>query len=109
MPFPLNSIPREWNLKNIEELPPRIHGIYGISNCHFVFLYIGKAEDVRDDLLQHFKLKNDLALTIADNSPAFFYIATDFYDIDKEEASLICEFVPVCNNSQPKRGNRFQR
>ena len=103
MPFPLNSFPRSWTLKNIEDLPTRIPGIYGITNSHFVFIYIGKAEDLRDQLLQHFKLKSELALNIADNAPTFFYIATDFYDIEQEETSLIHEFVPICNNSQPKR------
>jgi excinuclease UvrABC nuclease subunit len=104
MPFPLDSFPRSWNIKNIEEIRPGVPGIYGITTSHFVFIYIGKANDLREQLLQHFKFASVQAQCIANNGPAFFYIATDFYVNDQEEASLIREFVPICNNTQSKKG-----
>jgi excinuclease UvrABC nuclease subunit len=89
MPFPpQNGMP--FTRAGVEWLAPNQSGVYGIYNAA-LWVYVGKADDLRARLLQH--LSNP---DILRHQPTH-YVTMITTDGDNAERSLIVELRPVAN------------
>ena len=96
MPFPEQD-PREFTEAGIEILDPNQAGVYGIYNNQ-IWIYIGKADDIRKRLLEHFNGTSDQAKCIWRNKPTHYLaVAEGSEGIDTQETALTQEFNPICN------------
>ena len=97
MPF-VRQNPRPFTRQDIESLSPNLRGVYGIFKQpqNPIWIYVGKATDIRDRLLQHL-LGIDGNPCILRQNPTYWIGEINVLNIDSREEELIRELNPVCN------------
>ena len=95
MPFPKQQ-KHDFTTAKICTIKPNQSGIYGVFN-HSWCIYIGKAEDIRESLLQHANGESNQSACILKNGPQYWLAAI----VQKSQLSfweriLLGEFKPVC-------------
>lgn len=89
MPFPQQN-PQPFNRSGVEWLAPNQSGVYGIFR-NGLWIYVGKADDLRARLLQHLSNQD-----ILKHEPTH-YVTMVTSNGDYVERSLIIELQPVAN------------
>ncbi len=92
MPF-AEQTPREFSRAGITSIAQGQRGVYGIFGNN-KWIYIGKADDMRERLLQHL---NDKTSDIHLNHPTHWVANVYKKDPTQEEKDLLLEFKPICN------------
>ena len=95
MPFPKQE-PREFTQAGIEALDPSQKGCYGVfqqTQQGRAWIYVGKTDDLRKRLLEHFGGDN---ACINKYTPTHF-VGTVTDDNEAQEKALIVELDPECN------------
>lgn len=99
MPFPKQAR-HEFIPSRVSAVRPNQPGVYGIFN-HSCCIYIAKAEDIREGLLQHFQRQSDLSACIFEHEPVYWQATiVDRSLLSFWENILRVECRPVCT-SQP--------
>ena len=84
-----------FNQQGITWLVEGQSGVYGIFNRD-VWIYIGKADDLRQRLLEHHNRQSDQSVCIWNNHPTNFVATiTDVSNQDITEQNLIAEYNPI--------------
>ena len=84
---------------HILQIPNNIIGVYGIFNL-VKCVYVGRATDIRDRLLQHCLGSSDQSGCIRINSPIYFVCdEVSIWRYEKVETELINELNPICNRT----------
>jgi excinuclease UvrABC nuclease subunit len=91
MPFPTQT-PQPFTRAGIEWLAPNQSGVYGIFHTG-LWIYVGKADDLRARLFQHLNGDN---LVILRHQPTH-YVTMVTTDGDAAEKQLTVELQPVAN------------
>jgi len=95
MPFPSQER-QPFTKAGIENLKTAQKGCYGIISGDNKWVYIGKGNDIRDRLLQHFNKTSEESTCIWKYNPAqFVTLVTN--DPDGAEKQLLTEFSTYCN------------
>jgi len=71
MPFPEQQ-PRLFDQQGINSLPVGQSGVYGIFKSE-IMIYIGKADDLRQRLVEHFTGQSDQSGRIWNEHPIHFF------------------------------------
>src|SRR5215207_10062123 len=104
LPFPKQE-KHEFTLETISTIRSGQPGIYGIFN-HICCIYIGKAEDIRECLLQHACGESEQSVSIFKKKPQYWLASiVAKSQLDFWERILLQEFRPVCR-PQPGRGRK---
>ena len=92
MPF-IEQTPKEFTYAGITSIERNQRGVYGIFGNN-KWIYVGKAEDIRERLLQHL---NDKTSDIHIHKPTHWVANVYKDDPTQAEKDLIREFNPACN------------
>jgi len=92
MPF-VEQDPRLYTREGILALDPGQTGVYGIFNAT-TWIYVGKAEDLRERLLEH--LNGDNPCITRYSPTKFVGEKVQLSNLDAREKELIRELSPVC-------------
>ena len=94
MPFPKQE-KYDFTVAKISSMKPGQVGIYGIFN-HSRCIYIGQAEDIRKDLLEHIHRKSQLVDCIFENDPQYWVaMVVPRNQLSTWERILVKELQPV--------------
>ncbi len=97
MPFPIQD-PRPYSKQGAQSIKAGQRGVYGLIQVQkdgWVWIYIGRAEDIRKRLLEHLK-EDDPCL--GSYRPTHFVTATAItQDKVRREKELTLEYDPECN------------
>ena len=86
----------DYNEEQILRVAPIGEGVYGIFQSSGACVYVGRADNIEQRLLQHVRGDSDQAPCINRNSPSYFQFESTS-DSYSRESSLIRELSPICN------------
>ncbi len=96
----------------IEGLPDNLPGVYRLSykaeDGNYYVFYIGKAEKIKDRLLQHLSSteENICIKNYLSTKECFFRYAkvTEAYIREAAEKQMYKQYEPICNTKEPEGG-----
>ncbi len=95
MPFPTQD-PRPYTKEGAQSIKTDQRGVYGLIQVEedgWAWIYIGRAEDIRERLLEHLNEDDPCLISY----PPTHFVAAITKDDVKREKELILEYDPECN------------